>query len=90
MVNVQLPSQFSALIAGQKNLSIHASTLVEVFQKLDEIAPMIRSQIFDTTGSIRQFVGMFIDERQVNNLREEVHTLRNGCQILIVISVAGG
>jgi len=53
MVNVQLPSQLSNLAAGRKRVDLEASTLGEVFRKLDETAPMIRSQIFDATGAIR-------------------------------------
>lgn len=90
MVNVQLPSQLSGLAAGRRNLELEASTLGEVFRKLDDIAPMIRSQIFDITGSIRQFVGVFLDEQQVCDFGDGSQPVREDCQVLIVMSVAGG
>lgn len=90
IVNVQLPSQLSDFAAGHRDIEIEASTLGEVFRKLDEVAPMIHSQIFDTAGSLRQFVCIFIDEKQVCDLGDGSHPVRNGCQLLIIMSVAGG
>jgi sulfur-carrier protein len=90
MVSVQLPSQLSGLAEGNKRLEVEASSLKEVFERIDKIAPMIRSQVFDKTGAIRQFVGIFLDGRQIIDWGDGSQTVRNESQILIVMSVAGG
>lgn len=90
MVNVQLPSQLCSLAGGRKHFEIKASTLGEVFRQLDELAPMIRSQVFDATGAIRPFVGVFIDEQQISDFSDGSRPVRYGSQVLIVMSVAGG
>lgn len=90
MVSVELPSQLSGLAAGRKRIEIQAATLGEVFVKIDEVAPMIRSQIFDASGAIRQFVGLFVDERQISDLGDGAQPVRQGGQVLIVMAVAGG
>lgn len=90
MIHIQLPSQLSGLAGGQRRLGVQASTLGEVFSRVDEIAPMIRSQIFDSSGGIRQFVGVFLDERQLIEFGDGSQPVRDGSQILIVMSVAGG
>lgn len=90
MVSIQLPSQLGDLAGGRKLLQVQALTLGEVFCKLDEEAPMIRSQIFDATGAIRQFVGLFLDERQICDVGDGSQPVHSGSQLLIVMSVAGG
>ncbi|MGE8599683.1 MAG: hypothetical protein ACN6N2_10020 [Acinetobacter calcoaceticus] len=90
MINVQLPSQLCGLASGQKNLLLQANTLKEVFYKIDEIAPMIRSQIFDSSGNVRQFVGVFLNEQQINDLENGAQQIHPDSQIVIVMSVAGG
>lgn len=90
IVNVQLPSQLSDFVAGRRNIEIEASTLGEVFRKIDEVSPMIHSQVFDISGSLRQFVCIFLDEKQVCDLGDGSQPVWNGCQVLIIMSVAGG
>jgi sulfur-carrier protein len=90
MVSVQLPSQLSGLADGRNRLQVRASTLGEVFRKLDEEAPMIRSQIFDATGSIRQFVSVFLNERQISAVGDGMQPVQAGSEVLIVMAVAGG
>ncbi len=90
MATVNLPTQLSGLASGRKELNVDAATLADVFSKLDETAPMIRSQIFDATGTIRQFVGLFLDGRQVTDAGSFSMAIRHDSQVLIVMSVAGG
>jgi adenylyltransferase/sulfurtransferase len=90
MIKVELPSQLSGLAAGHRYFELDASTLGEVFGKIDEIAPMIRSQIFDPDGAIRQFVGVFVDEQQIRNIGDGSQPISDGSRVLIVMSVAGG
>jgi hypothetical protein len=90
MINVQLPSQLSSLADGRTKLSVQASTLGEVFAKIDEVAPMVRSQLFDPTGAVRQFVGIFVDNKQISEVGDGALPVRPGSDMLIVMSVAGG
>ena len=90
MVSIQLPSQFSSLVAGKICFEVSASNLKEVFSIIDEMAPMIRSQIFDATGSIRQFIGLFLDERQIHDIGDGMQPVYEDSRVLIVMAVAGG
>lgn len=90
MINVHLPSQLAGLADGHKKLTVQATTLGEVFRRIDELAPMIRSQIFDSTGAIRPFVGLFLDDRQINEPGDSLLPVYEGSQVLILMAVAGG
>jgi hypothetical protein len=90
MISIQLPSQLSSLAGGKRCIEVEAASLGEVFRKVDDVAPMIRSQIFDATGAIRQFMGLFLDEHLISDLGDGSQSVRDGSRILIVMSVAGG
>jgi hypothetical protein len=90
MVEIYLPTQLSSLAAGRKKIEVEASTLSEVFLKIDEIAPMLRSQIFDARGVSRRFVAIFVDEHQISSVCDGACSVRDTSQIRIVVSVAGG
>ncbi|WP_157739219.1 hypothetical protein [Herbaspirillum sp. meg3] len=90
MIRIEFPSQLSALVAGRTRLEVTASNLKEVFNKIDETAPMVRSQIFDANGAIRQFVGLFLDEHQIHEIGDGTQPVHEDSRILIVMAVAGG
>jgi len=90
MASIQLPSQLAGLAEGRKQIKVDASTLGEALRKLDDEAPMIRSQIFDASGAIRQFVGLFLDERQISDIGDGAQPVGPDSQLLVVMSVAGG
>ncbi|WP_141100918.1 MoaD/ThiS family protein [Roseateles aquatilis] len=90
MVVVTLPSQLAGLAGGRRNFELQAHTLSEVFERLHEQVPMIRSQIFDSSGALRQFVAVFVDGKQAYLQGAGNGSLHAESQVLIVLSVAGG
>jgi hypothetical protein len=90
MISVRLPSQLAGFAGGRRDVLLEAKTLSEVFERLDEMAPMIRSQIFDGAGEIRQFVGIFVDGRQVVESGDRWKSVACNGDLTIAMSVAGG
>ena len=90
MITVQLPAQLANFCLNTRTHIMEATTLSEVFKKFDEIAPMLRSQLFYPNGQLRQFVGLFLNDQQITLTEEEHNRLAQESQLLIVLSVAGG
>ncbi|MET3109154.1 hypothetical protein AAKU67_000932 [Oxalobacteraceae bacterium GrIS 2.11] len=90
MITVQLPAQLANFCLNTRTHIMEATTLSEVFKKFDEIAPMLRSQLFYPNGQLRQFVGLFLNDKQITLTEEEHNRLAQESQLLIVLSVAGG
>lgn len=90
MIVIKLPTQLRAFADGQKSLEVTALSLGEAFSELDEVAPMIRSQVFDAEGRVRAFVGVFVNSEQLTALGDGSMPLRGGSQVSIVMAVAGG
>lgn len=91
MNNVILPRQLESLTGGKNGFSICASSFGELFEELDKVAPMIRSQLFNRTGELRHFVAIFMNDEQVSF---EEHGLGlpipDRSKVVIMFSVAGG
>jgi molybdopterin converting factor small subunit len=90
MITFKLPTQLRAMAAGRKTIEVDAATLGDAFRRMDETAPMIRSQVLDDAGNVRAFVGVFVNAEQLTALDDGAHVLPPGSQIAIVMAVAGG
>lgn len=90
MIVFKLPTQLRALAEGRKTIEVEAATLGEAFCRLDDTAPMIRSQVLDDAGTVRSFVGVFVNGDQMTALDDGSRALPNGSQVSIVMAVAGG
>jgi hypothetical protein len=90
MTNIRLPAQLAGFAGGRREFSFEANTLSEIFDQFDQIAPMIRSQVFDGADTIRQFVGLFVNGKQVIETGDSWKGLECGGELTIVMSVAGG
>ena len=90
MITFKLPSQLRAMADGRKTIEVEAATLGEAFRRMDETAPMIRSQLLDETGKVRAFVGIFVNSEQLAALDCGSRALPPGSQITIIMAIAGG
>jgi molybdopterin synthase sulfur carrier subunit len=90
MIVFKLPTQLRAFAEGRKTVEVDAATLGDAFNRLDETAPMIRSQVFDASGDVRPFVGVFVNADQIAGLSDGKRDLAPGSQVAIILAVAGG
>ncbi|MGC7404212.1 hypothetical protein ACPWR0_21875 [Pandoraea pneumonica] len=90
MARIKIPPQLGSLVEGRKHIDISASNIRDVFLTIDELFPMVRSQIFDANGKVRDFVGLFVEGVQIREISDENQTVSEDGEILIVIAVAGG
>lgn len=90
MITIKLPTQLRAMADGRKTIEVDAATLGEAFRRMDQTAPMIRSQVLDDAGNVRAFVGIFVNSEQLTALDDGARALPPGSQIAIVMAVAGG
>lgn len=88
MITVHIPPQMSLMAGGKNGFEFEAGNWSEFLHQLDVQAPMLRSQIFDQSGCVRQFVGLFVDDEQVTAPGEGA--LKSDSKIDIVMAVAGG
>ncbi|HUC37710.1 MAG TPA: ubiquitin-like small modifier protein 1 [Acidimicrobiales bacterium] len=89
-VTVRVPAQLRTLTGGAGELAVEGSTVGEVLEALDTAHPGFADRLFDTDGSIRRFVNVFLADEDVRFLKGLDTPVAAGQTVSIVPAVAGG
>ena len=90
MTLLTLPKQMAGLAGGSTRHTLDARNVADAFRQVSLTAPMLHSQIFDSENNVRQFIGLFVNNKQVYSMPSESEMLAPDSEILIIKSVAGG
>lgn len=91
-VQVVLPGVLADLVGGVRHLDVEprGETLGDVLDSLAASHPVLTRRIRDETGSVRRFVNVYVDGDDVR-FGEGLQTkLRDGAEVHVLPSVAGG
>jgi len=91
-VQVLLPGVLAALAGGTKHVAVEPAgdTLADLLDALAAEHPMLARRIRDETGQVRRFVNVYVDGDDVR-FGEGLQTkLRDGAEVHVLPSVAGG
>jgi sulfur-carrier protein len=91
-VQVLLPGALASLAGGAKHLDVEPAggTLADLLDALAAQHPLLARRIRDETGQVRRFVNIYVDGDDVRfegGLGTEV---RDGAEVQVLPSVAGG
>ena len=87
---LRIPSPLRRFTDGQSKLEVNATSVREILDELFQTYPVIKNQLIEEDGSLRNFVNIFIDGedvRQKGGLDAEV---KDGADVRIIPSIAGG
>src|SRR5215472_4880481 len=87
-INIPLPLR---QYAGQKSrIEVDACTVSEALSYLITNYPDLTRRIFADDGSLRGFVNVYVNSEDIRYLEREATAVRDGDNIYIVPSIAGG
>ena len=91
-VQVLLPGVLASLAGGEKHLDVQTEgqTLADLFDALAAMHPMLVRRIRDETGQVRRFVNVYVDGEDVRFEKGVATEVRDGAQVQVLPSVAGG
>jgi molybdopterin converting factor small subunit len=92
-VRIELPRVLADHADGQRHLSIAfepGDVVGSVLDRLGASYPLVGRRVCDETGSIRQFVNVYIDGEDVRRLAGRDTPVSPGQSVRIIQSVAGG
>ena len=90
MIAVRIPSALRPYAGGQKEVALEAATVEAALHGLTGQYPALRPHLYDESGSLRQYVNVFVNEQDVRGLQGAATPLQNGDRMMIVPSIAGG
>ena len=91
-VQVVLPGVLADLAGGTKHLDVEpaGSTLRDLLDELAARHPLLGRRIRDETGQVRRFVNVYVDGDDVRFEGGLAAKVRDGAEVQVLPSVAGG
>ena len=91
-VQVVLPGVLADLAGGSKHLDLDptGSTLADLLDELASRHPLLGRRIRDETGQVRRFVNVYVDGDDVRFTQGLATEVRDGAEVQVLPSVAGG
>ncbi len=86
-IGVKLPTVLRPLAGGAERVEVEGATVGEVFAALD---PPLRRRLTDEQGAVRRHVNIYLGNDNIRDLDGLGTTLRDGDELLVLPSVAGG
>jgi molybdopterin synthase sulfur carrier subunit len=89
-VSVRIPAQVRRLYGAQSWERVEADTVAAMIAALDARYPGMGERLTEPDGQLRRWVNVFVDGRDVRTQEGMDTVLRDGVEVFIVPSVAGG
>src|SRR5882762_5638107 len=89
-ITVQIPTALRRHTAGVGSLTCAAGNLAELFSQLDTKFPALKPHLRDEAGQIRRFLNVYVNEEDIRFLGGNGYAFKDGDEVLLVPSIAGG
>lgn len=73
-----------------KELIVNASTVADVVQEMEKIAPGFAFYVCDERGRLRRHVNIFVEEEMITDRRRLSDRLDAGSRVFIMQALSGG
>jgi len=89
-VTVEIPSALRRFTDGAGRIECEGANLPGVLESLGTKHPAITQHLRDESGQVRRFINIYVNYEDVRFLGGDAYQFRDGDQVLIVPSIAGG
>jgi molybdopterin converting factor small subunit len=90
MSKIHIPTPLRQYVGKQATVEVPGGTVGEAMNALVAQHPDLRKHLYTDEGKLRAFVNLYINDEDIRYLQKEATALRDGDNISIVPSIAGG
>ena len=90
MSKIHIPTPLRQYVGKQAAVDVHGSTVGEAMNVLVSQHPELRKHLYTDDGKLRAFVNLYLNDEDIRYLQKEATALKDGDNISIVPSIAGG
>ena len=90
MSKIHIPTPLRQYVGKQASVDVAGSTVGEAMNALVSEHPELRKHLYTEDGKLRAFVNLYLNDEDIRYLQKEATTLKDGDNISIVPSIAGG
>jgi len=87
---IRIPGALRQLSNGESTVAVSAANVRAALQELDAQHPGFRDRLLDDRGEPRQFVNIYVNERDIRSGEGLDSSVREADEISIIPAVAGG
>ena len=78
------------LLENQTYVEVESSNVLEAIEELERHYPGVRDRVLDDNGAVRRFVNIYVNEENIRFLQDQQTPLKDGDELSILPSSAGG
>jgi MoaD family protein len=90
MSKVHIPTPLRQYTGKQATVEVQGSTVGEAMSSLVSQHPDLRKHLYTDDGKLRAFVNVYVNDEDVRYLQKDATAVKDGDNISIVPSIAGG
>jgi molybdopterin converting factor small subunit len=90
MSKVHIPTPLRQYVGKQPSVEVKGATVAEAMSDLLKQHPDLRRHLYAENGKLRAFVNLYVNDEDIRYLQKEETMVKEGDNISIVPSIAGG
>jgi molybdopterin converting factor small subunit len=90
MSKIHIPTPLRQYVGKQSTVDVKAATVAEAMNALVAKHPDLRRHLYTEDGKLRAFVNLYVNDEDIRYLQKEATAVKEGDNISIVPSIAGG
>jgi molybdopterin converting factor small subunit len=90
MSKIHIPTPLRQYVGKQAWVEVAGTTVAEAMSALVAQHPDLRKHLYTEEGKLRAFVNLYVNDEDIRYLHKEATALKEGDNISIVPSIAGG
>jgi molybdopterin converting factor small subunit len=90
MSKIHIPTPLRQYVGKQSVVEVKAATVGEALTALLAQHPDLRRHLYTEDGKLRAFVNLYVNDEDIRYLQKEATAVKEGDNISIVPSIAGG
>jgi adenylyltransferase/sulfurtransferase len=90
MSKINIPTPLRQYVGKQASVEVHGTTVGEAMTALVAQHPDLKKHLYTEDGKLRAFVNLYVNDEDIRYMQKEATALKEGDNISIVPSIAGG
>jgi MoaD family protein len=90
MSKIHIPTPLRQYVGKQASVEVQGTTVGEAMSALLAQHPDLKKHLYTDDGKLRAFVNLYVNDEDIRYLQKEATALKDGDNISIVPSIAGG
>jgi molybdopterin converting factor small subunit len=90
MIEVRIPTILRPSVGGAERVAAPAGEVGDVLRSVAEQHPRFGTLVFESDGSIKRYLAVFLGDQDVRHLRGQATPVPDGSELVLLPAASGG